>query len=349
VLTGAGLPPDTDLSNVISKIKAAGLGLPRVTDGEQGERTNFTAFQWKLIGQVHPLVAQPFPPIDYKELTEEDKSYIQSPGFAKFDTKYDEYALQGWEIFQKLQKSGIIEPETKFQVCIPTPANVVGPFTKAAFQPAFHPVYMQGLKDAITSVANKIENSRLAIQIDVALELAYLCGISGYMPNEPGYLNIHDPENALEVIATDIVELVKTVPQTVDVGLHFCWGNLGNQRFITPGDSAQIARLGRVLLDRISRPLAWIHFPIPAVCEVKPYLAPLKADVLPKLKVNRTEFFVGAIYPPDATKSLEHWKEAKAELEGYKVGISTECGLGRSKAEDLQNFFGVLEKIGQSQ
>lgn len=190
--------------------------LKRVPDGETGSRGMFTYWQFELFG-VYPKMMNDFSmnsAMAAKEYTQE----VVDEGIAvlekaSLETGYDKAAVESYAVFKRLKDEGVIARETKFQVSLPTAANVIvvvhKPFQERAFA-----VYEAALFKAMRRIQDGIPHDQLSIQVDLAVDTAYWEG------------QLYEPwfDNVKEGTVDYITRMIGQVDQDVELGLHNCYG-----------------------------------------------------------------------------------------------------------------------------
>ncbi|KAK6428110.1 hypothetical protein LTR95_015751 [Oleoguttula sp. CCFEE 5521] len=88
---------------------------------------------------------------------EDAKSRLKDAG--PLETGYDVAAIGSYHTFARLKKEGIKPKLTKFQVSLPTAANVMGPFVRPELQAAAEPIYEAALYQAISSIQDAIPHT----------------------------------------------------------------------------------------------------------------------------------------------------------------------------------------------
>ncbi|KAF2769769.1 hypothetical protein EJ03DRAFT_292530 [Teratosphaeria nubilosa] len=318
--------------------------LPRIPDGEIGARNNFTLFQaFALAGTGKPQILKKGPGEGqrWRDFTSEEVEETMKD-FPEIQTGYDTYAMESYKAFAELKKEGKIPSTTKFQVGIPTPASVVGPFVQPAFQPKIYPLYMAALERAIKNIQAQIPHDQLALQLDLAIDFALLHGQNGYeiVPVPITYMpDLQKTEEVKQQVLGDILRLANLVEPDVELGFHFCYGDLGKSHFFEPPNTGMVAEVGQTLVKELKRDIAWLHFAVPKARTDEEYLKPFAEKLLPVLGA-KTEVYVGLVHEYDLEGTKARLKTAKKVLGERPFGVSTECGLGRRNAEDLK---GVLE------
>jgi hypothetical protein len=94
------------------------------------------------------------------------------------------------------------------------------------------------------------------------------------------------------------------------------------------------------LMGRLSRPINYIHMPVPADRSDDAYFKPLR-----ELKLNsRTRLFLGLIHDTDGVEGTRR-RIAVAEKYIPDFGIATECGFGRRPPETIPNLLRVHSEV----
>jgi len=191
--------------------------LKRIPDGETGERNYFTMWQFQRFSAAPQLVNQFVmnTPGSLKEISAEqiDQGIAQLES-ANIRTGYDDVAIESYAVFKKLKQEGKVPKHVKFQVSLPTPANVVIVLHHAARARAF-PIYERALYNAVRRLQDKIPAEDLSIQIDLAVDTALWEGVYEKWWGEG------DPK---EGTVEFILRMIAQVDQGVELGLHNCYG-----------------------------------------------------------------------------------------------------------------------------
>jgi hypothetical protein len=183
-------------------------------DGETGPRNYFVKFQASNFPAVMqskfmdnaPAMKIPF---SDQQLAEGRRELEEMD----LETGYDEAAIESYSIFKQLQSEGIIEQDVKFQVSLPTIANVVGILIEEDFRRIVEPIYEKALFKSLQTIQDLIPHKDLAIQIDLGMDMAYWEEIVF----EPWF---SDKRYVVEYI----VRMISRVHEGVDLGIHYCYG-----------------------------------------------------------------------------------------------------------------------------
>ena len=110
--------------------ESAGPYLRRLPDGETGIRKTWIRFLQQVLADNPAIeVAADVPPFkftqwDGKLLREIPRLRVKpgaTPDPKTFDTGYAAMAIESWNLFEQLQKAGVIPSTVKFQISLPTP------------------------------------------------------------------------------------------------------------------------------------------------------------------------------------------------------------------------------------
>jgi hypothetical protein len=214
-LVGSILLPDTEtvFRECIARLPGR---LKRIPDGETGNRSYFTAFQFALFSSLPQCIApfemnraaegKDFHPTEVEENAAEIRRL-------SIETGYDDAAISSYAVFRRLKSEGIIPESTRFQVCLPTGANVVialyHQYREAGFQ-----VYEAALFRAMRRLQDEIPAEELSIQIDLAVDTAFWEGVY----EKPWF------EDVREGTLRYILRMIEQVDEGVELGLHNCYG-----------------------------------------------------------------------------------------------------------------------------
>ena len=316
-----GSVPLANAKEVFSEF-ATRLGelIPRIPDGETGVRTMWILCQKEVMAKTKNLkihhqfdiapgvaqivyeVADPSKPVEFPELN------------------YAAAAKNSYRQFTELKKVGKIAATTKFQVSLPTAVAVLSGFTVPELQALVEKPYTEALKKEVDEIARAIPHQELAIQWDVCHEVLFL----------EGWKLETFVDRSKEGLLRRIVDLGKAVPSDIDLGFHLCYGDPGHKHLVEPSDLSLSVELANAIVDRSSRPVQWIHMPVPRNRQDDAYFEPLKNLRLPPT----TELYLGLVHLTDgvagARSRVETAKRYRSEF-----GVACECGFGRRNPETV--------------
>lgn len=290
-----------------------GARASRLPDGETGVRKNWINWQYELFA-AHPLLepdtspveAYRYPPVRLR------------PGVTPLDVVfpplgYAAHALESYATFARLKADGVLGAGVRFQVCLPTPRAPVATFVVPREIPAMHARYAAAMDKELRAIFDGIPHGELALQWDVAVEMAIWEGV---FPRPPG--------DWQERLTDELAALGARVPEPIEVGYHFCYGDRNHQHFAQPKDTSNLVELASRVIARLPRPPAWVHLPVPRDRDDLAYFAPLERLALPEA----TTLFLGLVHLGDGEAGGRR-RIAAAERFAPSFGIATECGFGR--------------------
>jgi hypothetical protein len=323
----------------------------RIPDGETGDRTGWVGFQIPMFTQ-HP--AMELVPSQAKGEGEgnldsvargEAEDYTRpvfrlrpSANVAALsfdDLGYSTAARASYAVFAELRRAGAIRPGTRFQVSLPTPLAPLVMFVARRDLLAVEPAFRAAMLRELGQICSAIPHDDLAVQWDVAPEMALLEGVWESV--------LDDVESA---VIERLVELGNAVPGGVALGYHLCYGDLGHQHFVQPKDMAVLVRTVNAIARGLSRQLDWVHLPVPRDRDDTGYFEPLVDLALSQ----GTELYLGVVHASDGVDGARR-RITAARCSPADFGISTECGFGRRDPATIPALLelhrAVLESMDQ--
>ena len=330
VLCGSlNLATRDDVFRTVSSI--AGASVKRIPDGETGERQAWTD------SQIPRFAANP-------ELERADDSAVTGlPSFRlrpgadadalHFEFDYVAAALDSYRAFAELKQEGVIPNTTRFQVSLPTPV-AMGMYVDPADIEAILPALERSLVDQVRDITGGIPHDQLAIQFDLAAEMAV---VEGVMPI--------GPVTDLSTVADAAARLAEAVPGDVEVGFHLCYGDEPDaggegQHFMQPADTSKLVALANALSRSLGRPIGWIQMPVPIERDDEAYFAPLADLDLPA----ETELYLGLVHKEDGVEGAQRRVAAAAQYVD-DFGVATECGMGREPREAVPELLRIQAEV----
>lgn len=326
-------------SEEVFRLAASILGnhLRRIPDGETGIRSGWIGWQRAVFanhpafeaGPVEPGVYGPGPTYRLGDRAGARELTFGAVGYA-------DAAKASYRQFERLKRDGVIPSWTRFQVSLPTPLAPLS-FVALGDRPLVEPAYERRMLAELGEILTAIPHDRLAIQWDVAVEVALLEGTA------PTHLRDPWPE-----IVGRLVRLGQAVPRDVELGYHLCYGDAGHRHFKEPADAGLLVRLANAVADVVDPSLTWIHLPVPRGRADDAYCAPLE-----QLRLRpETEVYLGLVHLHDGVAGANR-RIATARRHRRRFGVATECGLGRHPAdtipEPLRIHAAVAAPIAQSE
>jgi hypothetical protein len=289
--------------------KMLGARAARLPDGETGERSNWIACQTNLF---QAPMFEPLPKTDKAMAARFSLADGATPRFGSLG--YAKAARASWQDFHALRAAGTLPTSTRFQVSLPTPLAVVVRNIRLEDQAAVEPAYTKALLDDLTEIVALVPAADLAIQWDVAIEVAVLEEI----------LQVHF-ESVFDGIIERLAQLAESVPEAAEVGFHFCYGDFGHRHFKEPQDTGLLVRLANALAAHCRRTIDWIHMPVPRDRADASYFKPLRDLSLP----SSCRLFLGLVHLTDGLEGTRRRIRVAEEFAPSDFGIATECGFGR--------------------
>ncbi len=328
--------------------------LRRIPDGETGERTIWAAWQVPRLGRnpafklkVPPglmgtmLTAYARVPFLRSLINNRMAGRLEQGGPVRLirirqgvrpeqiaigPLGYAAYAKASYATFTRLKGSGVIPRGVRFQVSLPSPIAPLASFSPNDMAIVL-PRYTDRMLAELDEITAAVPPGELAIQWDVAVEFAMLEGVA---PSPYG-----SPEESFEPLTTALVRLGDAVPRDVELGYHLCYGDAAHRHFVQPRDTALLTRVANALAAGVSRPITWLHFPVPRDRTDAGYFAPMAEDL--RLD-DSTELYVGLVHLTDGVDGgRRRIAIAQATLpRGF--GIGTECGFGRRQPNTVTDL-----------
>ncbi|WP_374010781.1 hypothetical protein [Leifsonia sp. LS-T14] len=341
VIRGAHLVGSVNLPDAETVLRTVGshLGdrMRRIPDGEVGERFYWVQFQTARLDSMAGISRIPVEPFFLREIFD-GRPFRLDEGVTAADLVfpdlgYADAALESYATFRALRDEGVIAPGTRFQVSLPTPAGVVGPFIVPEDRAAFEPAYERALFGELQRILDGIPHEDLAIQWDTAVEFALL---EGRMPSWFG-------EDVLAGVIERAARQAAAVPADVQVGYHLCYGDVEEQHFVQPVNAGHLADVLRGILAAAPRPITWVHLPVPIERDDAEYFAPLADVEVPA----GTELYLGLIHHEDGLEGARRRAQAAATaVDGF--GVGTECGFGRGPSERTPSLLDLHAAVAEA-
>ncbi|UPK75840.1 hypothetical protein MU582_04160 [Nocardioidaceae bacterium SCSIO 66511] len=310
-----------------------GVAVGRIPDGETGVRDNWVVWQLPML-QAHPdLETVPPPSPEYGPSMRVQAKPGIDPASVRFESLgYADAARASWQIFSELQDGGVIAPEVRFQVSLPTPIAVVAAFV-GAHQAELEVAYEDAILRELAEIVAAVPADRLAVQWDTAVEFAVFEGVF------PSWFGADYDDQRAEV-ARRLVRLGNAVPAGVQLGYHLCYGDFGHEHFVEPADTSKLADIANDLGAGLDRDLNWVHLPVPRGRDDAAYFEPLSALALRP----ETTVYLGLVHATDGQPGAER-RIAAARAAISEFGIATECGMGRRPAEQIPGLLDLHAQL----
>jgi len=329
------LPSAGEVFEAVASI--AGHAIKRIPDGETGERGRWVAWQ------VATMARNPFLQVlessgpastEYKQVTR----YVIKPGVSASEVRFDklgysQVALESYAIFSKLKREGRIAKDVRFQVSLPTPLPLLTGFIDLKDQAAVEPPLEAALLREMAEIDRAVPHQELAIQWDVAAEIAIL-----ETDLFPSFLK-GNKAGMIERLA----RLGDAVPADVEVGYHLCYGSNGQKHFKEPADTGLMVEIANGILSRVHRTVNWVHMPVPIDREDDAYFAPLRS-----LKLQQgTELYLGLLHHGDGLAGANR-RMATASRYVQKFGVASECGLSGRTPDWTREMLALHRQVAEA-
>lgn len=306
----------------------------RLPDGETGARSKFITWQVHVLGkapqfEMLPLGPQSewgpngeFPP----RILKLKPGATGTPAFPP--TGYAEAAIDSYRTFAKLKAAGRIGPDVRFQVGLPTPLGVLAVFMEPDAQRIAEPPYRQRLLEDIDRIAAAVPARELSIQLDVPEEIAV------WESHNTIFL-----DNPRDAVVTKLLELMERVPRAAELGMHLCYGDISHKHWKEP-DIGLMAAFTNAVVARLTRPLDYIHMPIP-----RHWTEPHHYTKLRDFKLKpETRVYLGLVHMTDgAAGAKKRIDAARQHLSDF--GVGTSCGLGRRTAAEIPGILALHREV----
>jgi len=295
--------------------------LKRVPDGEPGARRLWTNWQFPLL-RASPFL-QPdvsthrpggigFHPLMLANGVKPEEVRFGELGYAR-------EARASYVDFVMARERGVLPPEARFQVCLPTPYAVVAMFVAEAARAAVLPAYEAAMLREVAALAAAIPHVDLALQWDVCIEMGLW---DGRWPGGRPFPGMD------KVFADSFARLGTAVPEDIELGFHLCYGDLDAHHFVEPIDMSKMVELANLIADSAGRLIAWLHMPVPVGRDDDAFFMPLR-----DLRLGEsTELYLGLIHTEDGVAGTQRRIATARKFAGRLFGIASECGIARGRS-----------------
>jgi hypothetical protein len=227
---------------------------------------------------------------------------------------YADWALESYATFSKLKSEQVIPSHTRFQVSLPTPSNLLSIHVLPEAQPAIGPPYARALFREIERIAHSVPHQELTIQWDSTHPVAYESASTAERQR----------------IVADLAKLTDHVPDDVELGFHLCYGDFEHKHGVQPPDLSVCVEMATGILAAASRPVGYVHMPVPRDRSDSAYVAPLARLRLPAT----TRLYLGLVHYTDGVDGTRKRIQVASSVTP-DFGIATECGMGRRVGHDI--------------
>jgi len=304
--------------------------LKRLPDGETGQRTNWIFFQRQMLAS-HPAMErdESIPKFEFKQwdgkiIREVPLLRIRDDVNLKeliFPIGYSEHAVASFKVFERLQSSGKIPSNIKFQVSLPTPFATGYNYISPNGRETFLEIYEKSMAIDVQKIVDLIPHDKLAIQWDVCQEILIF---HNYFPNRP--------RNYKQEIFDQLTRIGDLIPAGVELGYHMCYGSPGDDHVVKPTDFRVSVEFANGILKNSHRTVEFIHLPSTYGQPDDEFYLPLKDLEIPK----SCDLYLGLLFFDDAEGNATRIAAARNVLPNF--GVSTVCGWGRADPERVTSL-----------
>ena len=327
-----GSVPMDSVEEVMTTVSdALGQYIERLPDGELGNRDYWIRWQRAVFNKFEGV---------FEDVDPKPDAYVQRSRFRKLpgitaadidlgSLGYAEAAIDSYAVFKRLKDEGKISNHFRFQIGLPAPQEPILAYFEPDTQAMMGPIYEKALLGELQQILDFVPHNELAIQWEFVYQLAIL-------------------EDAYETIMTDpwveiptqLAALAEAIPEPVQVGYHFCYGDSGHRHFKQPADMGIMVRVANGIVNNAKRHITWMHMPVPRDRSDDAYFAPLTNLLL----LPGTQFFLGLIHNTDGLSGAQ--ARVAAAIKSYSsFGIATECGLSRRPVETIPGLLQIHAQL----
>ncbi len=134
----------------------------------------------------------------------------------------------------------------------------------------------------------------------------------------------------------------------VELGFHFCYGDIGHKHFVEPKDTGLLVKVARALFPRLQgegRQVNFLHIPVPKERDDEAYFAALR-ELVPFLREGHTELYLGLVREGDEAGTRRRIETARKVLgEEVSWGVASECGLGRTPRDQIGSILEIMKSV----
>ena len=304
----------------------------RLPDGETGERNSWIRFQFERLSEQDGIE------LFRGSLPSTNPAYHDYPRFklTKPATEiempplgYADPNLTSYDVFAGLKQEGVIPEPVRFMVALPTPYGMVAAACQPEDQLGFESVYKHALMGELARVCAGIPHDQLAVQWDIPCEVMIM---EGEMPTP------FADDELLDQVASRVAEAGNSIPAGAELGFHYCYGDYLGERFKEPDDLGVCVQIANAVAERLDHHCDFIHMPVPGLSADPAFYAPLN-----DLALGDTELYLGLVHFKDGLEGTQSRIAAARQAipKDWQFGVSTECGMGRFPAVQLDKLLRI--------
>ena len=318
VASGAHLVGSVPLasSEAVFRTITAEIGdrVRRIPDGETGPRSDWIVWQLPVFTTPRHLEVVPPGPDSWRPLPRVRVADGTRPEGVTFGSLgYADAALSSYRVFARLKRDGVVPVACRFQVCLPTPLAPISAFVVPEHQRVLEPVYEEQLLHELRLILQEIPHDQLAIQWDTNFEFGMLEGVF------PVWF-----DDVKGGILERLLRLSRHVPPDVQLGYHFCYGDVQHRHFKEPADASKLVDVANALGASLGRPLNWVHLPVPRDRFDEAYYAPMR-----ELRLrSETELYLGLVHHTDGVEGTHRRMDIARRFVSASASPPSAAGAG---------------------
>jgi methionine synthase II (cobalamin-independent) len=325
-----GSIPLADAAEVLETVGSVlGPYVRRIPDGETGKRVRWNSWTAPTYEATEGLVLIDPPEGSYtpwkqaRLVIDPDDLVLERIGFA-------DAAIESYATFRELKQAGKIPAHVRFQVCLPSPIAPMTVLIERDSAAAVEPAHLRQLHAEIDEILAAVPHDELSIQWDVCQDVGIWEGFY------EAYFD--DPKQGVTDRLRDCAD---KIPEDVEVGFHFCYGDFGHKHFMNPTDLGVVVEMANALEQASGRRIDWMHFPVPIDRDDRAYFAPLSQLGLDP----ETELYLGIVHHGDGLEGAQRRLTTARQVVDREFGVATECGFGRRPPETIEPLLRLHTQI----
>jgi hypothetical protein len=227
--------------------------------------------------------------------------------------RFAQASIDGFREFWKAQLDGEITAGLRYQINLPTPYTLLAGSVPEQQCLQLLPELERAFVDELAVLLRELPPEMLALQWDA-------CGETRVW--ETRGRDLASPRGLPERLLASFVTLCAAVPDTMELGFHFCHRDASGREPLVPADAGQVARLLGAIIASCDRDVAFVHIPVPATRPDSSYFEPLANLALwPQMQV-----YLGLLHAgDDAEAASARLAAAQAVLRNFGLGVACGC------------------------
>ncbi|EEH40125.1 hypothetical protein PAAG_08974 [Paracoccidioides lutzii Pb01] len=113
-----------------------------------------------------------------------------------------------------------------------------------------------------------------------------------------------------------------------------------HKHFMEPDTLGTLVDLANCILERVKRPVSWLHMPVPKSRDDVAYFDPLR-----DLQAGEdTRLYLGLVHPDDMEGTRRRIRAAQSVIH-REFSVATECGMRRIPREELESILRISKAV----